>query len=135
MSSRWRPRVGFTLLEAVVALAVLGVVLTSMLTLLVQHTRLDRRLDAHTGALRALEAHHEALRAYWTPTTSSNNFWQGGNFVIAPLQSPAAVDSFTMSAEVTPLVPAGLFKIKLVARYSLGRQQFDQSMETRFWRP
>ncbi len=126
---------GFTLLEAAVALAVLGVALTSMLTILAQHAVVDRRVDAHLGALRALEAHHEALRGRWTPNPAES-LWQDAKVRVrlTPILTPGEVDSFFIWAETEPLAIKGLYRVVLDVRYTLGPQTFTQSLETRFWR-
>lgn len=126
---------GFSLLEAIIALGILGIVLTSMLTLLAQHSAVDRRVDGHLGALRALEAHHEALRANWNPLLGqSENYWQAGRRQLIPLTSPTEVDAFVLWSEVTELAPAGLFKVQLKVQYRLGTQSYDQQLEALFWR-
>ena len=58
---------GFTLLEALVALALLGVALLMGMQLIVQTPRVVRRLDAERQAFRALEATLEGLRSSSTP--------------------------------------------------------------------
>ncbi len=131
-----RPREsGFTLLEAVVALAVLGIVLASMLTLLAQHAAVDRRLDAHLGAIRALEAHHEALRGFWVPDPDEP-LWRNEKvrLKLPPILVPEEVDGFSIWAETEPLLPNGLYKVRLETKYRLGKQHFTQVLETHFWR-
>ena len=125
---------GFTLLEAVVGLAILGVILTSMLTILAQYTAVDRRVDAHLGALRSLETHHEALRSGWTPLTVYP-FWSPRRQEIPMLVSPPGVDSARMFGEVSSMGQNGFYKVKLELLYTLGNQSFDQEMEVLFWRP
>lgn len=65
--SRLRSRAGhahgFTLLEAVIGLAILGVALLLGMALVIQLPRDVRRLDAERNAMRAMEATLEALRA------------------------------------------------------------------------
>ena len=126
---------GFTLLEAVVALAVLGVALTSMLTLLAQHAAVDRRVDAHLGALRALEAHHEALRGFWVPDPDQP-LWQSTKtrIQVPPIMTPEETDTFLIWAETEPLAPTGLFRLVLDVRYTVGTKTYTQRLETRFWR-
>lgn len=134
-TSQKRSNRGFTLLEAIVGLAVLGIAVLSMLALLSQHALVERRLDAHLGALRALEAHHEALRGSWVPDIEES-LWQDARVKVKleTIQTPDEVDGFVVFAETEPLSPAGLYKVVLEARYTLGRQPFTQRLETRFWR-
>ena len=58
---------GFTLLEALIALTVLGVALLLGMALVIQLPRDVRRLDAERNAMRAMEATLEALRAGTPP--------------------------------------------------------------------
>ncbi len=126
---------GFTLLEAVVALAVLGVTLVSMLAILAQYAAVDRRLNAHIGALRALEAHHEALRGFWVPDPTEP-LWSDVKVrqKLVPILVPEDVDTFSIWAETEPLLPTGLYRLRLETKYSLGKQKFSQVLESRFWR-
>ena len=132
-AARTRRLQAFSLLEAVVALGILGVVLALMMSMLVHHSTIDRRVDAHLGALRALEAHHDALRAGWNPTPGEN-FWQEGRRAVVPLTTPSEVDAMALWAEVTELSPRGFFKVALTVQYRLGAQSFDQKLEALFWR-
>ena len=54
---------GFTLIEALVALTILGVALLLGMQLLIQTPRIIRRIDAERQAFRALEATLEGVRA------------------------------------------------------------------------
>jgi len=54
---------GFTLIEALVALTVLGVALLLGMQLLIQTPRIIQRIDAERQAFRALEATMEGVRA------------------------------------------------------------------------
>ena len=58
---------GFTLVEVLVALALLAVVLLTSLALLAQEPRIDRRLQARQEAARAVEGVLEAIRAGVVP--------------------------------------------------------------------
>lgn len=133
LSSLGRSSRAFSLLETIVALGILGIVLTLMMSMLVHHSAIDRRVDAHLGALRALEAHHDALRAGWNPTPGEN-FWAEGRRSLTPLMSPSEVDATALWAEVTALSPKGFYKVELTIQYRLGAQTFDQELEGLFWK-
>src|SRR4051812_18013433 len=62
---------GFTLVEALIALTILGVALLLGLGLILQWPRDIRRLDAERQAMRALEATLEGMRAGTIPVQNA----------------------------------------------------------------
>src|SRR5947199_3149357 len=62
---------GFTLLETLIALTVLGVALLLGMALVIQLPRDVRRLDAERQAMRAMETALEAMRAGALPVENS----------------------------------------------------------------
>lgn len=110
---------GFTLVETVVALAVLGVVLLLGLGLLLQEPAVVERLEARQSAWDALEDTLEAVRAGDLPLT-------GGSI---PTPRGTVVH---LSVEPTP-VP-GLWRVQLEAEYRVQGRDFRPRLETRVWR-
>lgn len=128
-SCRGRGR-GFSLLETLVALAVLGLALVSTITLLTGHHAADRRIDGHLRALQVLEAEHEALRG-GLPLPLEE-----GSHSLVPIVSPGEpLRDVSLTAEVKPLEPSGLYSVKLICRYRVDRGGFSRTLEIRLWRP
>lgn len=122
-------RRGFTLLETLVALAILGFALIGTVLLIAQATTLERRMDLHRLAIRELEAQHESLRAgYPLP---------GYDGVYEP-ETITDLSSFKYS-DLTMIVSdtdqAGLYLLVLRLRYQIGDEVFERRMETLTWRP
>jgi prepilin-type N-terminal cleavage/methylation domain-containing protein len=126
-SGSGRPN-GFTLLEALVALAVLGIALLLGMQLLIQVPRVVRRLDAERQAFRALEATLESLRASGGPTEDeelSHFFTAAG--------TPAPLE-LTVSVHVEPGRLPGLYHVTLTTHYTVLNVTYTKRLETMFWR-
>src|SRR3954451_8239543 len=104
---------GFTLLEAVVGLAILGVALLLGMALVIQLPRDIRRLDAERQAMRAMEASLEAMRAGILPVEDSE---LSGFITLAG--APAARD-LKITVPVSPTERPGLYQVTLTAHYSV----------------
>ena len=119
---------GFTLLEALVALAILGIALLLGMQLLIQAPRVVRRLDAERQAFRALEATLESLRASGGPLEDEelSHF-----FTAAGTPAPAEL---TVSVEVVPGSLPGLYHVTLTAHYTVLNVAYKKRLETLFWR-
>lgn len=114
---------GFTLVEALVALALLTFALLLGLGLVLQQPRIVRRLDAQREAMHSLEATLEALRAGALPLASQS-------------LPPVGPRRMTLSIQVTPEgYPPGLHRVQVRARYLLEGRFRERSVETLFWRP
>jgi type II secretion system protein I len=121
---------GFTLLETLVALAILGIALLLVLSLVLNQPRMLKRLDAQRQAYRAIEGTLEAVRAGAIPleTTHFADF----DFAAG---TPAPPD-LTLQMDVTPLAaPPGLYKVSLSAHYTFAGQGFDKKVQTLVWQP
>lgn len=125
---RIEPRGGFTLLESLVALAILGVALLLGMALVLQQPRLLRRLDARREALRALDSTLEAIRAGVLPLQSS----QLDGFVTSA--GSGAPRDLVVFVEVTGGGRPDLYLVTLRARYSVYGQSFEPKVQTLFWR-
>jgi prepilin-type N-terminal cleavage/methylation domain-containing protein len=127
-----RPRVpsgpgrpnGFTLLEALIALAILAIALLLGMQLLIQTPRVVRRLDAERQAFRALEATLDSLRAAGVPEDEE----LAGFHTAAG--TPAA-DDLTVAVAVAPEDgKPGLYHVTLTARYNVLNVAYTKKLET-----
>lgn len=114
---------GFTLVETLVALALLTLALLLGLGLVLQHPRIVHRLDAQREAVHLLEATLEALRAGGIPLASQT-------------LPPAGPRKVALSIEVTPAsTPPGLYRVQVRAAWQVQGQPKERSVETLVWRP
>jgi len=119
---------GFTLLEALVALAILGIALLLGMQLLIQVPRVVRRLDAERQAFRALEATLESLRASGGPVEDEelSHF-----FTAAGTPAP---EELKVSVRVEAADKPGLYHVTLTAYYTVLNVPYKKRLETLFWR-
>jgi prepilin-type N-terminal cleavage/methylation domain-containing protein len=123
-----RSQSGFSLVETLVALAILTTCLLLGMALLLQHPWVVRRVDAERQAYRALESTLESVRAGVIPLESVTL----DGFVTAAGR-PAPKDlKLAMTVELEDL--PGLYRVILVASYSVGRQKLEKRVETMIWR-
>lgn len=120
---------GFTLLEALVALAILGVAMLLGMALVLQNPRIVRRTDAERQAFRAMESTLEAVRAGVIPLQTS----QLDGFVTA-VGTPAPKD-LLIDMEVVPTELQGLFEVSLSASYRVERRTIVKRLRTMVWSP
>jgi prepilin-type N-terminal cleavage/methylation domain-containing protein len=121
---------GFTLIETLVALALVGVALLLGMALVLSQPRMLKRLESERQAFRAIEGTLEAIR--------------GGSIPLAPAHfenfafsagTPAARD-LTLSMDISQAAfPPGLYQISLRAHYSVAGQGFDKRVDTLVWQP
>jgi prepilin-type N-terminal cleavage/methylation domain-containing protein len=120
---------GFSLLEVLIALVVLGVALLLGMALVLQNPRIVRRTDDERQAFRAMESTMEAVRAGAIPLQTS----QLDGFVTA-VGTPAPRD-LTIWMQVEPTGLPGLYQVTLSARYSFARQRFVKRLRSMVWSP
>jgi len=120
---------GFTLLEALVALVLLGVALLMGMELVLQNPRMVRRMDGERQAFRAMESTLEAVRAGAIPLQTSDL----GGFSTA-VGSPAPKD-LAISLQVDPTELPGLYQVTLRARYTADARQVQKELQTMVWSP
>lgn len=123
------PRRGFTLLEILIALAILGFALISMVGWLAQSSTFENRLDLHRIAIRELEAQHEILRA-GAPLPGFD-----GSFKLTPITPLGELDAPALTIAIDPQTPAGLYRVTLEIRYRIGSEKYQRSLEALTWRP
>jgi prepilin-type N-terminal cleavage/methylation domain-containing protein len=120
---------GFSLLEALIALVLLGVALLLGMELLLQNPRVVRRLDGERQAFRAMESTLEAVRAGAIPLMTSDL----GGFSTA-VGSPAPKD-LAISMQVDPAGLPGLFQVTLRATYTADQKKVQKELQTMVWSP
>jgi prepilin-type N-terminal cleavage/methylation domain-containing protein len=120
---------GFSLIEVLVALVILGVALLLGMALVLQNPRIVRRADNERQAFRAMEATIESVRGGALPLQNV----QLDGFVTA-VGTPAPKDlTIWMQVDATEL--PGLFEVTLTARYSFAREKFTKRLRTMVWSP
>ncbi|MFL6260237.1 MAG: type II secretion system protein [Thermoanaerobaculia bacterium] len=117
---------GFTLVEALIALTVLGIALLLAMALVIQIPRDIRRLDAEREAMRAMEASLEAMRAGILPVEDSE---LSGFITLAG--APAARD-LKITVAVSPTERPGLYQVTLTAHYSVLNSQHQKQLQALF---
>jgi prepilin-type N-terminal cleavage/methylation domain-containing protein len=120
---------GFTLLETLIALAILSMVLLVGAALLLAEPRVVRRIDVDRQALRAVESTLEALRAGALPLQSER---LDGFATAAGAPAPAGL---TLQLDVTPEGLPGLYRAALLARFPVAGRIVERRVETLVWRP
>lgn len=119
--ARMRARRGFSLVETLIALTILGTALLLGMSLVLQQPRVARRLDAQRRALAELESTMEALRSGAIPLESGR---------LGPSDAPAVV------IDVSPAAgPPGLYEVSLRAVYLVEGQTRERTLDTLIWSP
>ncbi len=124
---------GFSLLETLVALTLMGMVLLFTLSILAHETRIGRTTAAHNEALDILDTVHEAIRA-GLPLAVGSELLDWAELYDPPHEATIA-ERLTIAVEVRALTPSGLYHVTLIARYAVGPWPFERRLETMIWRP
>jgi prepilin-type N-terminal cleavage/methylation domain-containing protein len=134
VSSPPHPRdAGFSLIETLVALTLIGMALFFTMSLLAQEPQVLRRLRAHAEALEVLDAVHESIRAGMSLALGNHRVdWEA---LYDPPRTFDAATDLVVFSEVEARIPSGLYEVTLRARYFVGEQSFDRVLTTRIWRP
>ena len=121
MPARQPAQRGFSLLETLIALTILGIALLMGMSLLLQQPRVVRRIDAQRRALAELESTAEALRSGAIPLQSAR---------LGPSDTPAVVISVSPAGG-----PPGLYEVSLRAIYLVEGRTRERTLETLIWSP
>lgn len=121
---------GFSLVEALVALAILALALFLGLGLLWQQRRVLVRLEAREAADGALVEALESLRAGAVPLVS-------GPLPVGERSGRRpAPPELSVRVRVIPVEPpAGLFRCEVVARSTVRGETVSRAVVTQVWRP
>jgi type II secretory pathway pseudopilin PulG len=115
------------LIEALVAVAVIGVALLFLVALLAHEARLAARAPAQRAAEQLLELAIEEMRAGLLPIESTS-------FSSAAEWSPLAGHGGTvMWIVATELDAPNLWEVTVKVRYRAGRDLLERSLTTRVW--
>jgi prepilin-type N-terminal cleavage/methylation domain-containing protein len=125
-SSRER---GFSLVEVLIALVLVGTALLMGMGLALQQPRIVRRLDGERQAFRAMEATLEAVRAGVVPLQTA----ELDGFVTA-VGTPAP-KNLRIQMQVDPEGTPGLFQVTLLARYEVEHRKVRKTLRTLVWSP
>ena len=120
---------GFSLVEVLIALVLVGAALLMGMGLALQHPRIVRRMDSERQAFRAMESTLEALRAGVIPLQPS----QLDGFVTA-VDTPAPED-LKIHMQVEPAGTPGLFQVTLRASYEVEGRKVEKRLRTLAWSP
>lgn len=127
MAAMWRR--GFTLLETLVALTILGFALIAMVLLVAQATTFERRLDLHRLAIRELEAHHESLRAGY-PLPGYD-----GTYELKTITDLSGLEATQLTLVVAGAGQPGLYRLDWKLRYRIGGETYERRLESLTWQP
>ena len=117
---------GFTLLEALIALTILGVALLLGMALVIQLPRDVRRLDAERQAMRAMETALEAMRAGALPVENSELI----GFIT--MAGASAARDLGITVLVNPTPRPGLYQVTLTAHYSVLNSKHKKQLQALF---
>lgn len=120
---------GFSLVEVLVALVLVGTALLMGMGLALQQPRIVRRLDGERQAFRAMESTLEAVRAGVIPLETS----QLDGFVTA-VGTPAP-KVLKIRMQVEPAGTPGLFQVTLRASYNVEQRPIEKMLRTLVWSP
>jgi prepilin-type N-terminal cleavage/methylation domain-containing protein len=120
---------GFSLVEVLIALVLVGAALLMGMGLALQNPRIVQRMDSERQAFRAMESTLEAVRAGVVPLQTS----ELDGFVTA-VGTPAPKD-LKIYMQVEKTGTPGLFQVTLRARYTVERKPVEKFLRTLVWSP
>jgi prepilin-type N-terminal cleavage/methylation domain-containing protein len=120
---------GFTLIEALIALVLLGVALLLGVELVLQNPRVVRRMDDEQQAFRAMESTLESVRGGVIPLETACL----GTYSTAV--GTLASKNLKIFMRVDPTDLPGLFQVTLQARYTEDKKKIRKELQTMVWSP
>jgi len=127
---RRRPQVGFSLVEAAIGLALIGVALLLTVALMAQQPWIERRLAAHQDALGVMDAVLEELRSGVALPGDGELDLTG-----MPRSTPPAAQGLRIWIVVDKQPERRLYDVRLTARYAVGDQFFETVLESMVFSP
>ncbi len=125
---------GFSLVEVLIALVLVGTALMMGMGLALQQPRIVRRLDGERQAFRAMESTLESVRAGVIPLPiPPETTVQLDGFVTA-VGTPAPKD-LEIYMQVEPAGQPGLFEVTLRATYLVEGRKVNKLLRTLVWSP
>lgn len=118
---------GFSLVEALVGLALLALVLTSSLAVTYRLPRELERLEARKQANRAAESVLESVRAGAVPMVPGRRPWPGG---VAPPER-----NLQAWIEIATTGTPSLYQVVVEVEYEVLGESRTSAVETLAWRP
>jgi type II secretory pathway pseudopilin PulG len=129
MSDRGPAEGGFSLLEAVISLALIGLALFTAVALLLAHPRAVRQIEAERELLAVAEAAIEAARSGVVPLVSSDVS------DLVPRPTPEVVEDLSVRLVVREDDDReGLFHVSVVARGTALNRDLRRQIDTMVWR-
>lgn len=127
---RRRSAAGFSLVEAAIGLTLIGIAMLLTMALMAQQPWIERRLAAHHETLRLMESQLEQLR-------SGDALPAEGELDVGalPRSTPPGARDLRMWFEVEALPERSLYEVRLTARYFVGDQVFETSLESMIFVP
>ncbi|MEM1181054.1 MAG: prepilin-type N-terminal cleavage/methylation domain-containing protein [Acidobacteriota bacterium] len=120
----------FTLLEVLIALAILAIALSSSVALMAQYQVLDGRVSGQLEAQRVLEAQVESLRGGWVVPL------EDGRYPLEPVRAAAApVEGLGLVVDVERQPWDGLYRLEVISTYRILGKAYERRVELFLWRP
>ncbi|HEY0512770.1 MAG TPA: prepilin-type N-terminal cleavage/methylation domain-containing protein [Thermoanaerobaculia bacterium] len=120
---------GFSLVEVLIALVLLGVALLLGVELVLENPRVVGRLDGERQAFRAMESTMEAVRAGVIELRT------GDLTGLIPDVGTPVPRNLSMFMQVDPTATPGLFQVTLTTRYTVFNFPHIKQLQTMVWTP
>ncbi|MCP4897053.1 MAG: type II secretion system protein [bacterium] len=125
---RRRNTAGFSLLEAIVAILLIGIAILMATSILNATVSSARRLQTHTELLRYCEATLEAVRSGAVPL-------QSGTTTLGPVSIGTSTTDLRVSLKAEETATLSLFEVTVQVSCKVRNQPMWYSLTTLVWRP
>ena len=119
---------GFSLIEALVGLTLIGVALLLSMALLAQQPGVERRLAAHHEALLAMKSELEGLRSALVLPAD-------GELDPAGRPPPASAESLRIWVDVEARPEPSLYEVEVLSRYAVGGKTYELKLRSMIFTP
>ncbi len=130
------PQAGFSLIETLLGLMLIGIGLLFSFAFLLQHGQAVNRMRAHEAALQALDSYLEDLRGgaqadllLGLPVTIDGGESSDGS------ESSSNLPTIQLVSEIVPASTNGLLRVRLTANYAVAGRLYKRQVESLLWRP